>query len=738
MRWRRAAYALLAIFLSFAIAGFNATPSVAAEGPSANGTFGREIVDAQGAVWTFEDTRVLRNGVWTLGGQGAEYLFKNGTVYVINELGVWRWRDDRWTLRSFTVAISRGLVTSSAATAYASARPTSGTASTTGASNQVTDNATSASSGTSGAQTATTNERTTAGGAGQVTATNSTSHKSSSSTSVPTASVTQVATAVRGVTNYPGGLRTAITIGSISGGSNQLEVDSAKGFEVGDWVIVEIGRESGQGARGTRGVGGTWPSKSYRTEAELLSDKGQRNRLFAWAEDTGYVFWWLDGQWYNMAPNRQNTFYTGQYYLGKAVPRSLQARITAIDGRRFKLDRSAAVSTEGANVYLDTAPILSNMIAASGKLSLPAGSFPTGGVVWIRDKTDFELSGDGKDHTTIYAPKGVPSAMIQAYNAPKTRVRDLTLQGNFRDEGFGLNWTGSTNAGTNQPVTEYDVPQGAAFPRGILLHVGSHDSEVKDVRVIDVAQQAVGVSFADNVWARRVENIQNDPLRQYVQWQFQWADTTGGGCEDCEVRSTYVISGFEAFKATNVQFIRPKGVNAMFAMNGSGGWIIADADLRFTPMSLHPESDRHQASPWHAVINVNTNIGVTPQVALGGTIRNVTMIQAGYLNANNDSLKGININDHNPNIRVEGIAYYAPDYKAPTVSNGAMGLFSTGPSTNVSGLQVIGKVGHGWGNILITHGSGVNCSGEVVEGCSRGSYTNPRMAAFLAGDTSDR
>ncbi len=517
-----------------------------------------------------------------------------------------------------------------------------------------------------------------------------------------------------------------------------MDVASSSGFEVGDWVIVEIGNEAGQGQRGTRGVGGTWPSKSYPTEAQLLADTSQPNRLHAWAEDTGYVFWWLDGQWYNMAPNRPNTFYTGQYYLGKAVPRSLQARITAVNGKTITLDKSAVVSAEGAKVYLDTAPILTDMIARGGKLSLPAGSFPTGGVVWIRDKSSFELSGDGREQTTIYSPKGVPSAMIQAYNAPKTRIRDLTLQGNFRDHGFGLNWTGSTAPGTNQPVTDYDVPQGAGFPRGILLHVGSSDSEVHDVRVIDVAQQAVGVSYADNVWARRVQNIQNDLLRQYVQWQFQWADTTGGGCEDCEVRSAYLISGFEAFKSANVQFIRPKGINAMFAMNGSGGWMIVDADLRFTADSLHPESDRYSASPWHPVININTNIGVTPQVGLGGTIRNATIIQAGYVSANNDSLKGIVVNDKNPDIRVEGAAYYAPDYNASTVSNGAMGLDSVGPSTTVNGMLVVGKPQPGRANIFVQKGSGQNCSAEVVEGCARGPYTQASMSAFLAGDSADR
>jgi hypothetical protein len=522
-------------------------------------------------------------------------------------------------------------------------------------------------------------------------------------------------------------LRQHATTGSISASSNQLTVASASGLKVGDWVIVEIGKEAGQGRRGTRGVGGTWPSKSYATEAQLLADRSQPNRLHAWAEDTGYAFWWLDGQWFNLAPNRPNMFYTGQYYLGKAVPRSLQARITAISGNTVTLDKSAVVSASGANVYLDTAPILTNMIAASGSLALPAGNYPTGGVVWIRNKAGFVLSGQGKDQTRIYSPKGVPSAMIQAYNAPNTTVRDLTLEGNFRDEGFGLNWTGSTPPGTNEPVTETNVPQGAGFPRGILINVASHNSVVQDVRVIDVAQHAVSASYADNVWARRVENIQNDPMRQYVQWQFQWSDSTGGGCEDCEVRSAYVIPGFSSFKSSRVSFIRPKGRNAIMAMNGSGGWLIEGADLRFTANSLHPQG---YVTPFHPIVEANTNIGVTPLVALGGTIRNVTIVQDGYLNAKNDTLRGIVVNQNNPDIRIEGVAYYAPDYKAPTVANGADGLNSTGRNTVVDGMLVVGKVRPGRANIFVQRGSGQNCSAQVVEGyCETGPVAGAQPEA---------
>jgi hypothetical protein len=217
-----------------------------------------------------------------------------------------------------------------------------------------------------------------------------------------------------------------------------------------------------------------------------------------------------------------------------------------------------------------------------------------------------------------------------------------------------------------------------------------------------------------------VQNIQKDPLRQYVQWQFQWSDSTGGGCEDCEVRSTYVIPGFSAFKSTRVSFIRPKSGNAIMSMNGSGGWLIEGADLRFTPNSLHPQGC---VTPFHPIIEANTNTGITAQVALGGTIRHVTMVQEGYLNAKNDSLKGIVVNQNNPDIRIEGASYYAPDYKAPTVSNGAMGLNSTGLDTVVDGMLVVGRPQPGQANIFVQRGRGRNCSAQVLEGCDRGTFS---------------
>jgi hypothetical protein len=99
------------------------------------------------------------------------------------------------------------------------------------------------------------------------------------------------------------------------------------------------------------------------------------------------------------------------------------------------------------------------------------------------------------------------------------------------------------------------------------------------------------------------------------------------------------------------------------------------------------------------------------------------MIQEGYINANDDSLRGIVVNEFNPDIKIEGSVYYAPDYKAPSVIHGAVGLNSIGLRTVVDGMFVVGKPIPGHANIFIQRGSGQNCSGEVVQGCARGTFS---------------
>ena len=87
------------MFVSFIAVTFNPLPATAAEQTSSNGTRAKQIVDAEGAVWTFDGTKALRNGIWVPRGRGEEYFYFNGTVYVITGIaGVWKWNGSRLDL----------------------------------------------------------------------------------------------------------------------------------------------------------------------------------------------------------------------------------------------------------------------------------------------------------------------------------------------------------------------------------------------------------------------------------------------------------------------------------------------------------------------------------------------------------------------------------------------------------------------------------------------------------------
>jgi hypothetical protein len=227
-----------------------------------------------------------------------------------------------------------------------------------------------------------------------------------------------------------------------------------------------------------------------------------------------------------------------------------------------------------------------------------------------------------------------------------------------------------------------------------MLERGTSDSEVRNVRVINVAQNAVGTSFTSNVWARRIENIQTNIPRDYIQWQFKWGDTNGGGCEDCELRSIYLLPSWSTFKSSGVSFIRAKGTNAVMSSNGSGGFLIDSPELYITANAFHPESDPIAASVFEPIININTNIGVTSFVAQGGTIRNARMIQEGKINGH-DNLMGIVVNSNNPNIRIEGGYFQAPDHTPGGLTRGTQAINSTATSNPpiIDGFVAVGRSG---------------------------------------------
>ncbi len=511
-------------------------------------------------------------------------------------------------------------------------------------------------------------------------------------------------------------MRAIQTTGSASAGSSSLVVASAAGFQVGDWVIVEIGHEVGAGARGTIGVGGQWPALTYANTTVMNADTSQPVNTFGWTQSDGLVRRWTGSSWTTSFQN---------YYTAKAIPWSLHGRITNIAGTTLTLDTAATAATTNANVYLDNQPYINYITAqqhdAIGVFQsllpitpvgltvvFPAGAYAGSGRILVQAKDHWIFRGAGQAQTTLVAPDGVYplSFYLNEYIPSSTydghTLFDFTLQSNWGLDKYGLSvmgWTkvpGSlTVAGLtvdqndvndSSVITQTNMPQGLMYVPGLLASACS-DVTFQDITVDDVSQKAFAADFSNNVWAYRCTNNQNSILQVYVQWQFQWSNTTGGGCVDCKVDSVALVPGFESFKAVDHQMIRPVSVNAEFSQNNSQGWLIQDASITITPASsLPPDS-----SPSTPLVNINTNFG-DDNVASGGTIKNININVLGYIDSNNDVPIGIIVNASNPNVTINGGSYVAPDYAAPSTTPGPMGIVSTGPNTSVNCFRSTGVI----------------------------------------------
>ena len=490
----------------------------------------------------------------------------------------------------------------------------------------------------------------------------------------------------------PLALKSYATTGTVGAGSQSLVVASNPGFQIGDSVIIAVGGEAGLGVRGTKGVGGTWPTLSYANATAMNADTTQANNTYGWLLDTGRVYRFATGTGlWTIVPSTT-------YYLAKAIPKALVAEITNVSGTTLTLDTAATVAATNANVYFDNYPIIAAAIAAitalPQTLRVPVGTYAISDTIDIDTKEGLNFWGRGSDSSTLFSPDGTPSAKIWIVRSNHATVRDLHILGNVGANGFGL-------AFGTQFVTEVAINTQHSHPGGVLFEAGS-SGVIQDCKFTDV-WRAVSASTASNTWAYRCVNYQTEAMLQYIQWQFQWADSSGGGCVDCEIDSEYLIHGFEAFRCNGTTFTRPVVRNAVFSMNGSGDFVIDGFDCTIEALSQFDTA----FSADEPIVNINTNIGIE-YAGLGGTISSINCVQSGAINGSGNILKCININADNPDVTVTGGSITHPNVSL----NVGTGVNSTGDNTVVTGLTVIGT------NSDATHGN-INVPADAtVTGCT--------------------
>ncbi len=540
------------------------------------------------------------------------------------------------------------------------------------------------------------------------------------------------------------GMRSVQTTGTISASSTSLVVASATNIQVGDFLIVEIGAEAGAGLRGTIGVGGVYPALHYANAAAMNADTGQANNTLAWTDDTGNTYQWLSGSSTWLANASWDTIGNGWggYYTAKAIPMSLQARVTAIVGTTITLDTAATVTATNATVYLDnqlyandllqdTRDTLVAITTAALTLKIPAGSYCLGGTLRAGGHDGWTIQGAGQGSTTLFSGKGLRGAGIFLNQCNSSTVKDLTISGNA-----GLNYYGFKFPTTLIPIptstaaTQYDaaglirVVNNAGdtvnTQTSIAEYYGSNGinlittigSVVQDVTCNNFFTNAVQLRGSNSFGYRITVNV-NYEQQTYTQWQLEVSNSTNCGFTDVTINSVKLCPGLESFVATGTQFIRPTLNNCALSLNNVGGFLIDGLTI-----TVQANSQSVMFTDTQGMVQISTNTG-SDLVGPGGTLRNPNTTIQGYVNASNDIPYGILIGPSNPNITISGGSYTGPDYAAPSALIGPHAIHSDGINTLISCFTANGHVAAGAttqlrSNIGIADGSVAYCRAWLV------------------------
>jgi hypothetical protein len=520
--------------------------------------------------------------------------------------------------------------------------------------------------------------------------------------------------------------------GSIAAASTTVDLNGAADIRVGDRVIVEVGGEAGAGGYNTVGVGGTSPVLHYATATVRDADQSEPDQTYAYLDTDGSV--WV----YNARSTRWSAANLGgNYYVGVKAPFALMARVIAVNANpatQITLDSAASVATSNANVYLDVKYSfypMTTMPAAyfqDGRgdglgpyrnmaISIPAGTWYTSGKAAAYSdsngaRSGLTVNGQGQGVTILKSPKGAPSELFDGSTAnSNVTFRDFTYIGNHGDNGYMF-----SVSGTNRNFSSYP---------GALVG-GTHASNMLAKNITCVNDWNGCASFAGiNPQISNISVNMESAQHAYLGWQVQLFDCTGGSISNSTVTSAFLIRAFELFACNGASIVNTTGTNALYATNSSTNWTIDTFTDTITANSYFSQSS---GAIDEAIININNNAFHTGNT---GIIKgNWSILQQGYIDAHNNTLKFIQIAPQQTNVTIQGGFpgagdcttslggyMYGPNYNFRSAEYGAMAVYSDAANTLVSGVRVVGtaikRPGHSghWGNIsLLGPNSQVNNS----------------------------
>jgi hypothetical protein len=504
------------------------------------------------------------------------------------------------------------------------------------------------------------------------------------------------------------GLKSGQTTGTITGGTTALTLAAPIGVVTGDSIIVAVGGESGLGARGTVGVGGNSPALSYANATAMNADTGQPDGTFAWTTDNGNAFVSTGGVWAQ----------DGRYYLNKAMPKALLAKVTGVGGggTSLTLDTNATATATTAAVYINNyGPLHDSMNPPSNlpaltyqTITIPSGTYAIGApfataapaMTLPNNMVGWKVLGQGLASTILISPDGTTSAGLAMSQDTNTEVAGLKIIGNNRANGFGLQWSGNG-------ATFFD------FPRGINFTTNSDNSSAHDFETDDIFYCGYCVSFGTNVTASNCVVSQSFvPISggsDIEPYHMEMSNSTGGGITNCTFTAPLLTGGLEAFQSNGFTYSGVTLNNGYLSLNGSGGSFQVN-DLAIN-LAANSQSWYQATGP---LIDINDNQPGNPGVSTGGTLNRPKIIQSGLYDGTN-ILQFVNIASTNPNITFAGTytssfngagCFSAQNWATGMNAFLGIGVRNDGTGTAVSGMRFIGQVNTGSGKTNIYAESG--------------------------------
>lgn len=461
------------------------------------------------------------------------------------------------------------------------------------------------------------------------------------------------------VTAAAAGLKASQTTGTIDAGTNQLVVASLTGFAVNDPIIVEVGTEAGAGAPGTVGVGGTWPTLSYANATAMNADATQASGKLAYLVDTGRV-------WRHAGGGAWQLESAGDPYRRIAYPIALKATITAIDvpSKTLSLSTNAAAGATNAGVYFDNYPrmvtigngFVSSVIRDQKKLTFLGGGakYAFSRPFFMEKQVDLFMKGAGVDQTYLYTPNGCPPVSMRFRGNPtRIYVKGFTIRGTNTDTTSVPDFTPGGNDTPSNSRTAAFIPEGVTY--GLF----------EDIKFVN-CWQANSTSYGSDIWFNNCQGFHVGQLI-YIQWHFQWSDTTRGGSVDCTQTNDRLMASHETFRSTGVRFKRFTGYNANTSCNTSGNWDWEDTTITNDPQGAPPLYQILDGTPMQ---DVNSNIGTTSGgqgnalLSQGGGFWRSKLYQKSVYGGPTTTPKAFILGAANVNVHVIDPIHIAPDYVA--------------------------------------------------------------------------